>query len=97
MRWPDYSGNNMFMSLGNLEVNVRCGIKFIDFMTHDVLQLSGTAVVDFNDRTLLGAQRVVAFTVHRWRHVVNALPLAPSPIIELNCPLFYLVRLIQHY
>lgn len=84
LRWADYSGNNMFMSLGNLEVNARCGVTFIDFITKDVLQLSGTAAVDFTDRSLPGAQRVVNFTVERWRHVKNALPIASSPLIELS-------------
>lgn len=43
--WPDYPGNNMFNSLGNLLVNPRCGLLFIDFALRRALQLHGTATV----------------------------------------------------
>ena len=29
--WPDYSGNNMFQTLGNLALNPACGLLFLDF------------------------------------------------------------------
>ena len=43
--WPDYSGNNMFNTLGNLEVNPRCGLLFLDFERGRTLQLGGRASV----------------------------------------------------
>lgn len=43
LRIPDYAGNNLFNTLGNLVVNPRAGLLFIDFERHAVLQLSGTA------------------------------------------------------
>jgi uncharacterized protein len=43
--WPDYSGNNMFNTIGNLLVNPRCGLLFIDFATGATLQIEGTASV----------------------------------------------------
>lgn len=46
LRWPDYPGNNMFNSLGNLAVRPRCGLLFVDFATGATLQLRGRAVVD---------------------------------------------------
>lgn len=45
LSWPDYPGNNMFNSLGNLAVNPRCGLLFIDFATGAALQLRGRAEV----------------------------------------------------
>ncbi len=46
LRWPDYSGNNMFNSLGNLTVHPRCGLLFVDFARGATLQLRGTARVE---------------------------------------------------
>ena len=41
--WPDYAGNNMFNSLGNITVNPEASLLFVDFATGGTLQLSGTA------------------------------------------------------
>ena len=43
---PDYAGNNMYNTLGNLSVNPTTGLLFIDFDTGDTLQLSGVADID---------------------------------------------------
>jgi predicted pyridoxine 5'-phosphate oxidase superfamily flavin-nucleotide-binding protein len=47
--WPDYRGNNMFNTLGNLESDPRAGLLFIDFDSGASLQLTGKARVDFGD------------------------------------------------
>ncbi len=47
--WPDYRGNNMFNTLGNLENDARAGLLFIDFDSGASLQLTGKAVADFGD------------------------------------------------
>ena len=47
LRWPDYAGNNMFNSLGNLTVDQSAALLFLDFATGAVLQLSGTAHVEW--------------------------------------------------
>jgi uncharacterized protein len=41
--WPDYAGNNMFNSLGNITVNPEASLLLADFATGHTLQLSGTA------------------------------------------------------
>ncbi len=38
---PDYAGNLHFNTLGNLELNPKAGLLFVDFATGDMLQLSG--------------------------------------------------------
>lgn len=38
---PDYAGNLHFNTLGNLLVNPRAGLLFVDYASGDVLQLSG--------------------------------------------------------
>ncbi|MEU1618367.1 pyridoxamine 5'-phosphate oxidase family protein [Streptomyces sp. NPDC005722] len=45
--WPDYPGNNMFNSLGNLAADPAAALLFVDFPTGTTLQLSGTAEVDW--------------------------------------------------
>lgn len=45
--WPDYQGNNMFNSLGNIAVDPRAALLFVDFATGETLHLSGSAVVEW--------------------------------------------------
>jgi hypothetical protein len=45
VRIPDYRGNSMFNTLGNLAVNPNAGLLFPDFENRRVLQLTGTAEI----------------------------------------------------
>lgn len=45
--WPDYPGNNMFNSFGNLAVDPHAALLFVDFDTGATLHLSGTAKVEW--------------------------------------------------
>jgi predicted pyridoxine 5'-phosphate oxidase superfamily flavin-nucleotide-binding protein len=45
--WPDYPGNNLFNSLGNLAADPAAALLFVDFHTGRTLQLSGEAVVEW--------------------------------------------------
>jgi predicted pyridoxine 5'-phosphate oxidase superfamily flavin-nucleotide-binding protein len=64
LRWPDYRGNSMFMTLGNIEVNPRCGILIPDWSTGATLQLTGTAELTWAPETFAaGAQCSLDFTV----------------------------------
>ncbi|KAF2452905.1 hypothetical protein BDY21DRAFT_150696 [Lineolata rhizophorae] len=47
--WPEYSGNQLYQTLGNLHSTPRAGIAVPDFLTGDVLYLSG------DTQTLVGA------------------------------------------
>jgi hypothetical protein len=47
--WPDYPGNNMFNSLGNLVVNPIAGLLFVDFQTGETLHLTGRATVEWRE------------------------------------------------
>ena len=61
--WPDYPGNNMFNSFGNLEIDPTAALLFVDFESGRTLQLSGRAVVDFEESTAYGdTGRWVRFT-----------------------------------
>src|ERR1700678_3365977 len=46
--WPDYPGNNLFNSFGNLAVDPEASLLFFDFDTGRTLQLSGTAEVHWD-------------------------------------------------
>ncbi|MGA7871965.1 MAG: pyridoxamine 5'-phosphate oxidase family protein [Candidatus Binatus sp.] len=66
--FPDYNGNSMFNTLGNLTVNPHAGMLFIDFDTGRTLQLSGHASIDWSPermRTFAGAERVVDFELEQ--------------------------------
>jgi uncharacterized protein len=43
LRIPDYVGNSLFNTLGNLAVNPHAGLVFPDFENHRILQLTGKA------------------------------------------------------
>ena len=78
LSFPDYAGNTMFMTLGNLAANPRAGLLFLDWERGDTLQLSGRAVVDWSPEraaALPGAERVVDFEVDAVVRAPRALPL----------------------
>jgi uncharacterized protein len=56
--WPDFPGNNMFNSFGNLAVDPTAALLFVDFDTGLTLQLSGSAAL-----TWAGDERSVRFDV----------------------------------
>lgn len=45
--WPDYPGNDMFNSFGNLAVDPAAALLVIDFAGRRALHLSGSAVVEW--------------------------------------------------
>src|SRR5260370_982463 len=60
--FPDYNGNSMFNTLGNLTDNPHAGLLFIDFDTGRTLQLTGRASLDWSPkrvRTFPAAERVI--------------------------------------
>lgn len=78
LTWPDYVGNSMYMTLGNLELDPRCGLLFLDWERGHSLQLTGRARVDWNpDRAAAvpGAQRLVDFDVERVVQIAGGSPL----------------------
>jgi predicted pyridoxine 5'-phosphate oxidase superfamily flavin-nucleotide-binding protein len=66
--WPDYPGNNMFNSLGNISVDPTTSLLFLDFATGTALHLSGTATIDWAAEGETG--RAVRF--HPTRSVLNS-------------------------
>jgi predicted pyridoxine 5'-phosphate oxidase superfamily flavin-nucleotide-binding protein len=50
--FPNYDGNGMYLSMGNLLANPRVGLLFISFTEQKRLRLNGTASVDPDDPLL---------------------------------------------
>lgn len=91
LAWGDYSGNQMFQTLGNIAENPRAGLLFIDFERGSTLQLTGAARIVWDAARaaeFTGAERVMEFEVEevveiknatdlRWR-LVNYSPFNPA-------------------
>ena len=78
IRVPDYVGNSMYNTLGNLVVDPRSGLLFFDFERARTLQLTGRAEVQWQlddpENETGGTKRYWDFRVERW--VETALPLS---------------------
>jgi uncharacterized protein len=64
LSFPDYNGNSMFNTLGNITLNPRAGLLFIDFGSGRTLQLTGVASIDWDParvREIVGAERIIDF------------------------------------
>jgi predicted pyridoxine 5'-phosphate oxidase superfamily flavin-nucleotide-binding protein len=75
---PDFVGNYFFNTLGNLVVNPRAGLLFVDFDTGDLLYLAVTAEIIWDGPevdSFAGAQRLMRFKVQSMRLVESSLPL----------------------
>ncbi len=76
---PDYKGNFAFNTLGNLQVNPKAGLLFIDFENGDILQLTGTTELIWDKTEELeafrGAERAWKFTVDHGVRLKNASPI----------------------
>ena len=87
---PDFSGNLFFNTLGNLTIESRAGLLFIDFDTGDLLQVSVRGEIIWDGPELagfLGAERLLRFLVTGVRRMSGALPLrwgqaVQSPVLE---------------
>ena len=77
LSWPDYTGNNFFNTLGNIEANSAAGLLIPDWETGRVLQMTGSAEIrwDVEARARLpGAKRVMAFKPSEVRSLSNIIP-----------------------
>lgn len=71
LRWPDYRGNSMFMTLGNISANPRAGLLIPDWQTGTTLQLTGTAEIIWDE----GPQCSVEFIVDEVIELTDVSPL----------------------
>ncbi|MHC4410841.1 MAG: pyridoxamine 5'-phosphate oxidase family protein, partial [Planctomycetota bacterium] len=75
---PDYAGNNHYNTVGNLVLDPRAGLSFVDFETGGLLQLTGTIEIDWDSPRMAdfpGARRLLRFTLDEAIELERALPL----------------------
>lgn len=85
--WPEFSGNRLYQTLGNLKVTPKAGLCFPQFETGDVLYLTGTTEILAGAdaaNVLPRSNLAVKFTVTASRFVTKGLcfigrPGKPSP------------------
>jgi predicted pyridoxine 5'-phosphate oxidase superfamily flavin-nucleotide-binding protein len=68
LAFPDYDGNGMFKSLGNILANPKVGLLFVDFQHPNRMRVNGTASVSDDDLLLSefrGAQMIVRVRAER--------------------------------
>ncbi|MFK0292784.1 pyridoxamine 5'-phosphate oxidase family protein [Streptomyces sp. NPDC090442] len=81
--WPDYQGNNMFNTLGNLNADPTAALIFCDFGTGRTLHLSGRAVLEWTRTGIPGDDDRTGRRVHFLpRHLVagRLLPLRADTV-----------------
>jgi predicted pyridoxine 5'-phosphate oxidase superfamily flavin-nucleotide-binding protein len=74
--WPDYPGNTMFQTLGNIAARPQSGLLFIDFERDRTLQLTGRARIIWDEERagdFDGAERLLEFGV------AEAIEISESP------------------
>jgi ferredoxin-NADP reductase/predicted pyridoxine 5'-phosphate oxidase superfamily flavin-nucleotide-binding protein len=76
---PDYSGNYLFNTLGNFLVNPKAGLLFVDFESGDIVYLTGTTEILWEDHpeveAFKGADRGWRFKLERGILLKNAAPI----------------------
>ena len=75
--FPDFSGNNLFNSVGNMVTNPKTGFLFIDPDTRDLLYLTGQVQIIWDGPEVdafQGAERLIRFQIDEWRRVAASLP-----------------------
>lgn len=78
---PDFSGNGHFNTFGNLELNPRAGLLFVDFAQGSLLYLTGSAEVIWKGAEITayeGAERLFRFHLDQGYRVEGSLPLRGS-------------------
>ncbi|KAH0833525.1 hypothetical protein AYO21_05204 [Fonsecaea monophora] len=75
--WPEYSGNNLYQTLGNLESTPHAGLVIPDFESGDVLYVTGdteTLVGDAASKVIAKSNLAVSLKVTGARLVEKGLP-----------------------
>jgi len=79
--FPDYAGNNMFNSLGNIASYPRAGLLFPDFKSGATLQITGAASIIWEGAQIAkfrGARRLVSIDIE------EIVELSPGMLLEFE-------------
>jgi len=80
--WPDYAGNTMYNTLGNIALHPRAGLLVPDFSSGSVLQLTGRAGILWSGGDAPGAERQVEVEVEDAVEIAGVLP--PADEVEYS-------------
>lgn len=75
---PDFRGNRFFNTLGNILLNPRAGLLFIDFRNGDLLSITGAAEILWDGpevRAFRGAERLLRFSLDKGLLLERAMPI----------------------
>ena len=78
LTFPDFNGNLHYNTLGNIAINPRAGLLFIDFDSGDLLYLTCSAEIIWGSeerRAFTGAESLVRLRVDEGRLVEKAVPI----------------------
>lgn len=79
LSFPDFSGNRMFNTLGNISIDDRVGMFFPDLVTGHAVFVSGRASIDWDGPRIAeftGAQRIIDVVPERVVYGLDVLPIA---------------------
>ena len=76
--FPNYRGNTMFNTLGNISLNPHAGLLFLDFVSGSTLQTTGKASIDWDKNRVAefpGANQLVEYRISEVIEMLHAMPL----------------------
>ncbi|KAF8458209.1 hypothetical protein BDZ91DRAFT_498518 [Kalaharituber pfeilii] len=95
--WPDYSGNRLYQTLGNLAINPHAGLTFPDFTTGNIVYLTGHTEIltgEEASKIIPRTSVLIKFVVEEAHFVENSLLMRePNPATgysPYNPPVRYL-------
>jgi hypothetical protein len=77
LAWPDYAGNLMYNTLGNIAVHPRAGLIVPDFDSGAALLVTGRAAIEWDPISIAGvpgAERLVELAVDEVVEIAGMLP-----------------------
>jgi uncharacterized protein len=80
--WPDYAGNMMYNTLGNIALHPRAGLLVPNFSSGSVLQLTGRAGILWSGGDVSGAERRMELEVENVVEIAGVLP--PAEEVEYS-------------
>ncbi len=82
---PDYAGNTMFQTLGNIQAHPQVGLLLLDFAQGGTLQVSGTARIIWDQErvaTVAGAQCLVEIHISATIELAHASSLRATSVVR---------------
>lgn len=84
--WPDYSGNRIYSTLGNIRESKVAGLVFFSFITGDILHITGTASVVIPGTSVLKNcfGPAIVLNVTDWQYLPHGLNLIADDVVSYS-------------